>query len=299
MATMTRRTTAFRPQCRSRHDTHAPLRTELPLMPFRSVIRLGSTTEMADTVANGGTRIEINSAQGVRNSANKLLMKQCFEQAGVNTADWWTFMENDATMGILFYDNSNWQNKQQDLFTGIGQLPYPIVAKHIYGSRGTGNHLLQNADELTRWMQGKELGNYIFEKFYNFNREYRMHVSQNGCFYTCRKMLKSDTPDGQKWFRNDSNSVWIVEDNELFNRPVNWVTLVAQCQQALTALGLDFAAFDVRIQSSNDRDGNRRENPEFIIIESNSAPSFGAGTLAKYLVELPRLLQQKHQQLNA
>ena len=81
--------TLFRPMILSRHPSHKCLRANtknLPLSRYRSVIRLGSTTEVQDTIANGGRRIEINSVQSIRNSSSKLLMKQCFERAGVKTA---------------------------------------------------------------------------------------------------------------------------------------------------------------------------------------------------------------------
>ena len=74
----------FRPLILSRHPSHSILRAKnqtLPLLPFRSVIRLGSTTE-----SDG--RLEINTAQAVKNSASKLLMKQKFTEAGVKTAQW-------------------------------------------------------------------------------------------------------------------------------------------------------------------------------------------------------------------
>src|SRR5690606_29031584 len=79
----------FFPMIRSRHPSHNILRTGLPKMSFRSVIRLGSTTELMDTIANGGKRIEVNSVQSVKNASNKKLMKECFTENGVKTADWY------------------------------------------------------------------------------------------------------------------------------------------------------------------------------------------------------------------
>src|SRR5690606_33580405 len=163
--------------------------------------------------------------------------------------------------------------------------------KHIFGSRGRGNTLINNQEELEAWLQGKTLNNYIFEKFYNYNREYRLHVNEDGCFYTCRKMIKSDTPEDKRWFKNDSNSVWIMEDNELFDKPVNWNSIVEECVKALKAVGLHFGAVDLRVQSRvNSKTDKVRKEPKFIIVEINSAPSFGEITSQKYIEEIPKML---------
>lgn len=274
--------TMFRPQIRSRHPSHKILRTELPLLPFRSVVRLGSTTVLNDTVENGGNRIEINKVQAIKNSANKLLMKQCFNRDGVKTADWFTKLE--GVQGFINIHNDA---------IAYEDLPYPIVSKHIYGSRGTGNTLLNNQKELEEWLKGKTLSNYIFEKFYSYSREYRLHITKEGCFYTCRKMLKQDTPENDRWRRHDDNSVWILESNPDFDKPVNWSSIVEHSVKALNAVGLDIGAVDVKVQSKLDNKGNIRENPDFIIIEINSAPSFGELTAEKYIIEINKLLIMK------
>jgi D-alanine-D-alanine ligase-like ATP-grasp enzyme len=278
---MKKQLTRFRPQIRSRHPSHSCLRDNLPLLPVRSIVRLGSTTIVED----GRKRVEINSIEAVRNSANKLRMKQCFLSNNVKSADWYTYNED---MGIFV-------EQQTENGTTMEELPYPIVAKHIYGSRGRGNTLINNREELGRWMENKQLSNYIFEKFYNYSREYRLHVTKDGCFYTCRKMLRSDTPDNNRWFRNDSNSVWVLEDNPMFDKPVNWDEVVEQSVLALSSVGLDIGAVDLRIQSA--RKGDRlRERCEFIVVEINSAPSFGDITASKYIEMLPKLILEKHVQ---
>ena len=182
---------------RSRHPSHKPLRTSLSRLPFRTVVRLGSTW-----AGDGKLRVECNTVEAVKTSASKLLMKRAFHANKVITAAW---EPADHTIVLDF----------------INLHGFPIVAKHIYGSRGTGNYLLKDQAELDAWMKGEDLSKYIFEKFYDYSREYRLHVTQNGCFYTCRKMLKEDTPDNKRWYRNDSNSVWIVEANPSFDKPVN------------------------------------------------------------------------------
>lgn len=259
----------FRPQIRSRHGTHDPLRQGLSLLPFRSLIRFGSTTEVEDNLK----RVELNTPDAIRNSSSKLLMKRCFRQADVKTASWTESIDN------LKEISENWK--------------HPIVAKAHFGSRGEGNFLLKTEGEFKAWAKNKSLSHYIFERFYNYNREYRLHVNNDGCFYTCRKMLQNGTPESEAWYRNDSNSVWIIENNPQFDKPTNWDEIIEESVKALIAVGLDFGAVDLRIQSAKDKKGRVRENPDYIIVEINSAPSFGEVTLEKYKQILPVMLKKK------
>lgn len=282
-----KRPTSFIPRVHSRHPSHSLLRRELPLLPFRSMVRLGSTTDREDSVTNGGRRVECNTIQAIKNSSNKLLMKQCFTRNQVKTAEWWIITE---VRGVK-YAQTNGQGADD---VQLSSLPYPIIAKSLYGSRGEGNTKLDTQAELTAWMRGKDLSNYIFEAFYTYLREYRLHITKQGCFYTCRKMLKRDAPEANKWQRHDDNCVWILEDNASFDKPVNWNTIVEHSVKALKAVGLDVGAVDVKVQSATKNNGTRRENPEFIIIEINSAPSFGDLTAEKYISEIPKILRRKY-----
>jgi carbamoylphosphate synthase large subunit len=263
----------FRPSIFSRHPSHDYLRRNnktLPLYNFRTVVRFGSSTPTEEN----HYKVEINTVEAIKNSANKLRMKTCFTEGGVKTADWWT---NGA-------------------LNDFAAEKYPIVAKHIFGSRGTGNTLINNFQELNQWMQGKTMTNYVFEKFYNYSREYRLHVTSEGCFYTCRKMIKSETPEDKRWFRNDQNSTWILEENEMFDKPVNWDEIVEHSVRALNAVGLDVGACDVKVQSAVQKDGSLRNKCNFIIIEINSAPSFGEITKVKYQEIIPILIDKKLKQ---
>ncbi len=206
-------------------------------------------------------------------------MKNCFDEAGIKHANW---------------KNGSF-NYKQDIINWANPI-YPIIAKHRRGSRGTGNFMINNESEFNIWLHGKILDNYIFEKYHTYNKEYRLHVSQNGCFYTCRKVLKNDTPQHLRFQRHDDNSAWLLETNPSFDKPVNWNDIINDCVKALKVLQLDFAAFDIKVQSTMDKKGNKRTNPEYIIIESNSAPSMGTITLERYLEEIPKLLKQKHEQ---
>lgn len=277
----------FRPRIRSRHPSHSVLREKsLPLLPFKSVIRLGSQTEF---IKDTKKRIEVNSIEAIKTSSNKLLMKQAFTEGEVITADWWRYGQASATSHQFYKDVT-------DAMDDLHELPFPIISKSFYGSRNKGNKKHDTLEKLTTWLEGKNLNNYIFEKYYNYTREYRLHVTEEGCFYACRKMLKRDTPEKDKWYRNDAHCAWIMEENELFDKPVNWDSIVKESVKALKAVGLDIGAIDLRIQSATtQKDGEevKRKEPKFIIVEINSAPSFGKVTKDKYLLELPNILKKK------
>jgi D-alanine-D-alanine ligase-like ATP-grasp enzyme len=281
----------FRPRIRSRHPSHNILRSynkTLPLVPFRSIIRFGSSTVLKKSTKD---RIELNTVDAIKNSSNKKLMKTCFTNAEVKTAIWWNYSNN---MQEFIRMSPLDGNEERDVNYQLEDLPYPIIAKKHYGSRNNGNTKLNSAEELTQWMVGKNLNNYIFEKYYSYNREYRLHVTEKGCFYSCRKMLKSDAPDDVRWYRNDNHCVWIMPDNDLFDKPSNWEDIELECVKALKSVGLDFGAIDLRIQSRTKSNGDVRANPKFIIVEINSAPSFGEVTSQKYIEILPKLLKEKN-----
>jgi hypothetical protein len=278
--------TSFKTLVLSRHPSHNILRTNLKRLPFRSLIRLGSTT-----VKNDFKRIECNSVQSVKNSASKLLMKQCFTKASVKTADWFIF---NNTFNKNGNESNRFRQQGSNNDVSIINLPYPIICKHVYGSRGEGNSLVNNPEEFEKWMRGKTLSNYIFEKYYTFTKEYRLHVTEDGCFYACRKMLKRDTPKNEKFQRHNDNSVWILENNPDFDKPNNWDEIVKDCVKALKSLGGDIMGFDVKVQSNKDKKNVKRKTIDYIIIESNSACSFGTITAERYLNEIPKILLKKY-----
>ena len=269
----------YYPMIRSRHPSHNGLRNSLMKLPFRSVIRMGSLTELEDPASRAGTRFELNSTEAIKNSSSKLKMKRCFEEKNVKTAEWIQF------------------NNEKQLKEFVEKVGFPIVAKSHNGSRGRGNTLLKSELDLNNFLKSKpnNLNGHIFEKYYNFNKEYRLHVTKDGCFYSCRKMLKQEFKEHpNSWQRHDDNCVWILESNELFDKPNNWKEIEEHCVKALLSCGLDFGACDLRVQNNTDKDGNKRSNPDFIVVEINSAPSFGEVTLEKYKEILPQLLIQKY-----
>ena len=61
----------------------------------------------------------------------------------------------------------------------------------------------------------------------------------------------------------------------------------------IQAVGLDIGAIDVRVQNEVTAKGKKRNEPDFIILETNSAPSFGEITTQKYLNEIPKVILKK------
>jgi glutathione synthase/RimK-type ligase-like ATP-grasp enzyme len=256
----------FRPQIRTKNHTAEVLKVRgaLPLLPARCVIRLGSVTPT-------NHEREINSVQGARNSSNKLIMKDLFEKNGVKQSLWYTIRNSSVYI--------------KDLQADPHDLPYPLLAKQIYGFKGKGMIMLNNEEELNNFLKTDTKGYYL-EKFYSYAKEYRIHTSiATDCFYTCRKVRRLDSQD--KWFFNSTNCNWLVEDNPDFDKPSCWNSMVEHAKKALVAVGLDMGAVDIRVQS------NSKQIPDFIVCEINSAPSFGNITGEKYKEEIKKIITIK------
>jgi glutathione synthase/RimK-type ligase-like ATP-grasp enzyme len=252
----------------SRHPSHEGLRDLL--INWRVRVRLGSTTEIQSKYEF----IEINTIEAITNSSSKIKMRRCFSENGIPCAD-----------GIV-------PQNEQELVEFTNQFKdkqsVKYVTKSEFGSRGEGNRLHETLESLLDFMRTR-YGRYVVERFVTHSKEYRLHVSELGCFYACRKMHKKDTPEGNRWYRNDSNCVWIVEENPEFEKPETWNEIVKASVAALKVVGLDIGAIDVKVNKKG----------EFIILETNSAPSFGNLTLEKYQEHIPLLVEQKiNTQLN-
>jgi len=272
--------TRFRPRVRSKNYSCDPLRhktTVLGFYPFKSLIRFGSTTPTKSVFPESDNVIEINTVEAINISRSKLLMKQAFAEVDIPQAVWWDSIH--------------------DLITEENEINYPILAKRVYGFKGKGMVKLDSKEELEEWLANNNTDGYYFEQFHNYIREYRLHVTKHGCFYGLRKMIKEDTPEDKRWFRNDSNCVWILEDNPLFDKPVNWDKIEGDCVKALNQIRLDIGAFDVKVQSSTAVEGEALKNPLYIVIEVNSAPSMGDITIEKYKTILPKLLIEKYENI--
>lgn len=260
---------------RTKNKSAKPLVGAIDTGKKKVVFRLGSLTPTSDIFIDTNNVIEINTVEACHNSGDKILMKTLFEENNVKSAPWCE-LKNEIHEGYV------------DIMNIIFDLEssFPAIIKHKNSCKGHGIFLINNQEELDSFIAEKGTNNYIIEKYYNYSKEYRLHVTKNGCFYACRKMLKEDAEE--RWHRHDMNSVWIVEENQLFEKPSNWELIVEECVKALNAVGLDVGACDVKVQSEKNYD--RGGNPEFIILEINSAPSMGEITLIKYKEMLSELV---------
>ena len=258
---------------RSRNFSCKPLR-EIEVKR-RTILRLGSTTPTATIARENnykGKYIEINSEEACRNSGDKRIMKKHFLHAGVPTAEFFIFTDKCKNpYDKLIYYLGKWKK---------------LIIKRYNSSKGNNIYLIQNKDDIKSFLDTvkEPLDNYIVEKYYNYVKEYRIHVTNDGYFHASRKMLKQDAVD--RWHRHDNNSVWIKEDNELFDTPSSWWFIIDACICALRSLHLDIAAFDVKVQHPKDEN----EFANFIILESNSAPAMGDNTIVKYKDAINKIL---------
>lgn len=263
----------------SRHHTTSGLRKKVLIPKVKVVYRHGSSTVVDDI------KHEINSVQSIKNSADKLLMKQCFDKATISHAPWFH-------LSTITTNKAGWEEFIKKTEFGKDKNSWLII-KQRWGSRGMGNYLIKTQAELDKFLVDKKanLSNYIVEEYKNFTVEYRIHATQNEYFYACRKMLKSDTPKEQRFQRHDDNCSWFIETNPKFNKPENWKEIVEDCKKAVKAIGADVLAFDIKCTSVKD---SKDKKCKFIIIESCSAPSFGDKTLENYITILPKIVKEKY-----
>lgn len=247
---------------RSRNVSCRPLR-ELEV-PVRTLYRMGSATPIERIFRSPLRYLEINTVHGCLVSGDKIKMKKAFNECGVHTAEW-----------FIAHNRVDAKGKVQRWLPTWGV----IIAKRLNSSGGRGIYLIQSVGDLDQIHD--DITKYIFERYYNYTKEYRVHVSKFGCFYTSRKMLRNTAT--VRWHRHSENSVFINEENPMFDKPTNWDEIVADCIKALEHMQLDIAAFDVKCT----RDGR------FILLESNSAPALGEQGIEKYKNELKKIINDK------
>lgn len=256
---------------RSRNKSCEPLKALT--FPVKVIYRMGSTTP-TNEITHRKRVIEINSPQSCALSMDKIAMKKRFTRSNIYTAPWFMMNPKDFKGERMAHYLNKWK---------------VIIAKHKNSSKGKGIYLIKSMEDYNTFLtdiqnEHYKLESFVFEKYFEYVREYRLHVDKNGCFYTCRKMLKQDAQE--RWHRHECNSVWILEDNKLFNKPTNWDTIVTMCVSALKSLELDVAAFDVKVQS------DKHKEPKFIILESNSAPALGEIGIEKYKTKITEIVNE-------
>lgn len=252
---------------RSRNKSCAPLK-ELRF-PVKVIYRMGSTTP-TEVITHRKKILEINKPEACKLSGDKILMKKRFTRCGIPTAPWFMVNRNDVNHDRVKHYLNKWKT---------------IIIKHKNSSKGNGIYLIKSIEDYYNFLNTKEhdISTYIFEKYFTYSKEYRVHVTKKGCFYASRKMLKEDAE--VRWHRHENNSVWIKEENDLFHKPTVWDDIVTSCINALKCLELDVAAFDVKVQTE------KHAPEQFIILESNSAPALGENGIIKYSEMLTNFVQ--------
>jgi len=272
--------TQFRIRLRTKNHTAEDLRDKL-YNTFHNrpiIVRLGSLTPIEE-ISSRTNVLEINKCEAIEISRNKREMKEAFTKAGVKTANWWIYKNGEFS----------YQTTGESISKSINALEYPILSKSLFGQGGAGNILHRDQKSLETWMKSKDLSGYIFEEYYNYAREYRLHVTKDGNFLSWRKLRKNDAKE--RWYFNSDNCVWAGEDNPLFDKPVNWEEIQQHAIKACVAVGLDICAVDVRVQSSKNEDGIKRKTCDFIILETNSAPSLGEKGSEIYYNQILKLIK--------
>ena len=228
---------------------------------------MGSFTP-TEQITRRNVSLEINSPEGCMNSADKRRTKLLFQDHEIPQAEWFMASSFDELLEKL--NETDWK--------------HGCIAKRYNSSKGNGIFLIEDFSNIDGFKEftgnnERELEKFIFEKYYTYTKEYRLHCDKwNGVFYACRKMLKADAE--VRWHRHDDNSVWILEDNEAFMKPENWDEICSACVRALDALSLDIGAFDIKVS----------KNGDFIIMECNSAPGLGEIGLQKYEEEITNIV---------
>ena len=249
------------------------------------VLRLGSVTETSKIFKNPNNVIEINSVEGCKNSSDKRIMKRLFVNNNITTPIPYLILQDYNSVEEI-------KNKFIEEFVDENEsiLKCNVIIKKYNSSKGNRIYLIRTIEEWETFINthSNNFYEYIVERWFNFSKEYRIHIFKDKYVYSCRKMIKRDTPEEQRWHRHDINSVWIVENNPLFDKPKNWDIIIEECKNSLKALKLDIGAIDVIVQS------NKKKNPKFYILETNSAPSLGKVGLEHYTNYLKEFINNVH-----
>lgn len=228
----------------SPNSSCAPLRNVL--FRQRVLLRLGSTTPLVSKYKY----LELNTVEGVKTSGNKISMKRAFDRAGIVHSEWIC------------------STKRADIYSFFNKHKI-LIAKHKHSSKGKNIYYIDNLETLESVCNNVNIQDFVFEKYYFFPSEYRVHIDVNhGCFYACKKVLK---PDAEvQWHKHADNSVFVLIKKD-FKVPACWEKMINDCIKVLKQMKLTIACFDVLC--SDDK---------YIIVESNTAPSLASYGITYY-----------------
>ena len=157
-------TKLFTVKIRSKNYSLNPLRKDIKVH-FRAAVRFGSTTPTKDiwpeAHAMGRTVVEVNTVNAIENSRSKLLMKDCFLRAGVPQSRW--FLQTDNSEELI-------EAKDKSIIKASA-LPYPILAKKVFGFKGKGMVKINNVEEYDTFKKNVNQSGYYFEEYHNYVRD--------------------------------------------------------------------------------------------------------------------------------
>ncbi len=197
----------------------------------------------------------INKIEAMEASSNKQMMKRHFTAAGVITAPWCMVSEKDKDDARIKEKLNLWKT---------------IIAKHRYSSHGKGIYIIHSMTDYRNFKKNHNVEEYIFERYYTYSREYRVHVYKDKCFYAVRKLLKTGFEKDKG--KHLDNCIFVNEENPKFNKPKTWNKIEKECVKALKSLHLDLGCVDVLVNKQG----------KFIIMEVNSNPGLGEKGLEIY-----------------
>lgn len=206
------------------------LKNDLPPFSKSVVIRLGGTKPYADY------DVQINTAEAVANSVNKIRQKELLLAASL------------PTLPVLT------------------EPTYPCVVKGIYRSGGTSVFVINSREEfesITASMQG----NYYIEPLFTATSEYRLHCTQKEVFFSVKKHKRNPSDI----IINRDNHFNKME----FLKPRLWNQMQVDCVRAMKVLGLDIACFDVLYDSTDPNQhkftiSEANTNPELLLNTYNA-----------------------------
>lgn len=218
------------------------LHNDLPLFTEDVVIRLGGSMPYEDY------KIHVNSQQAIKNSIDKLKQKKLLIAAGLKTLPL--------------------ANKPE----------FPCVIKAVNRSGGVSVFVARDDKDFKEAVI-KINGAYLIEPLFNATSEYRLHCTQEECFFAVKK------------HKRNPEDIIINRDNHFnkmeFVKPRLWKEIQAECVKAMQVLELDIACFDVMYCSLD------KNNHTFTISECNTNPELLHNTYKAYVPQLIKLVESK------
>lgn len=280
--------------------------------PFRVDISFGKRFK----TRQGALRINENDA--IANSEYKQRCKEIWLQNGVPTAISYGKLSeyvDDGAFNVIQFES---------------EALYPVAAKLNNSSGGKGFTVIRNYDDLAEFLANLNphlVQRYFFEALFDFDQEYRIHVSprlmgktitynidqpyrserggawasrkitklhNNGVIHEVRKMVRQESHDQGRDTTIRNFAAGDTYFTSKFTPPSNWRAVQQNAVEAISVLGLDFGFVDVLYNSSTG---------EYIFCESGSNPGMENSpeipvtnvTAQHYMIALRHIILSKAQ----